>query len=237
MLCVGVCVSVSGVGERIMAASLAKATAMQLQAGPQQHLEQAVQELITNTVLHHLPPWDTGIIAARVSESDDCPVGSSTSSTVSERIGSSGDSGGSSSQPLAPHDASMGASPDQQQINSQELGLNQCQVDTKMQSGINATGAQQQQRRQRLDFVAGFTSESFAVGYLSATSSAEAQTEVHILRRSSSQHSKPCLGPRLITRDSSSDARMAELTDSQAGLQPPVVKCLVLSCNWSVGNS
>lgn len=90
----GVAVSVSGVGERIMAASLARAAGMQLQLQRQQALEPLLTQLLQTQLLSQPGPWDAGVLALRVvrSAGDDCS--SSQMSTSGSQPSSSPAAGG-----------------------------------------------------------------------------------------------------------------------------------------------
>jgi hypothetical protein len=122
-----------------MAASLAKATGMQLQLAAGQHMEPLAVQLLQGSMLSQPGPWDAGILAVRVD-------GSSNTDGSSGSDGS-GAATGSSAQPEEEAEEAGPGSPS---------------------NGEQQQDQQQQQQQQRLvvELIAAFTSPSFAIGWV-----------------------------------------------------------------------
>jgi hypothetical protein len=190
-----------------MAASLAKTVGMQLQVNQQQPLALLADDVIRNHVLTQPGPWDAGWLAVRVS-SRKAGSSSSSSSTASPN------SSGAGSSNLDGDEAGL--------LHSQEAkNAAACPASECLKAHCSQDGSQQQQLLQ-VELVAAFTSQSFAVGYLSnserSTEAAPAvapEEHVQVLRVAGSVHS-------------------AALDDGGLQWQKAncSVKCLEFSCHW-----
>uniref|UniRef100_A0A383V1S9 Uncharacterized protein n=1 Tax=Tetradesmus obliquus TaxID=3088 RepID=A0A383V1S9_TETOB len=149
----GVAVSVSGVGERIMAASLARAAAMTLQLEGGRQLQPLATQLLQGSMLSQPGPWDAGLLAVRVAGSSSSSSRNE-SSDSSDNSGSSGDAAGSAAQHEQAEDAGHA------------------------DQGLLCNGEKQRQQRLVVELVAAFTSPSFAIGWLGPGPQAKAQAVV-----------------------------------------------------------
>lgn len=156
----GVAVSVSGVGERIMAASLARAAAMTLQLEAGRQLEPLAVALLQGSMLSQPGPWDAGLLAVRVDGSSTSSGGGRSSNGSSDSSGNSGSSGAAAGSAAQHEQAADAGHADQ---------------------GLLCNGDKQRQQRLIVELVAAFTSPSFAIGWLGPGLQDKAQAVV--LRR------------------------------------------------------
>jgi len=246
----GVCVSVSGVGERIMAAALARSTAMQLQADQATPPAQAAEGVLAGQLLTQQGPWDAGLIAVRVNTS------SSTSSSSSDG-GSSRDGGGSSSskrgsgvaaQELPEEGGGQAGSTIEGDTQQGDCGPDRQQGSTEAQPQQQQQQQQQQDVAQtaegpagcvdraaagrllRVEFVAAFTSPSFAVGYASRNARGAVTAEVQVLR--GQQQHRPTAAAA--TGEGAAEGAAAVADDDGDGEVPPGVSCMEVCCCWPV---
>lgn len=225
----GVAVSVSGVGERIMAASLARSVAMALQVQDQEQEQegeathrsssggscgggpptQAAQDVLQGQLLSQAGPWDAGLVAVRVGcGSGGAGAGSSTSS-------SSGTS-----------DSSEGG--------VEGAGCSQHIIDGAAPSTAAAACAAPSSSPPvvRVEFVAAFTAPSFAVGYLAHTGDGGVVSEVQVLRANHQQHSYNTSKDCAYGTDAGTVVVIAPPSSDMTCVPPPGVSCMEVCCSW-----
>jgi hypothetical protein len=213
----GVAVSASGVGERIMAASLARAAGMQLQMTAHTQIEPLAVRLLQRSILTQRGPWDAGMLAVRVGVKSGAETSSDSSYTSSS---SSGDSGSSDDE--AVHFKGAGAAgtavcdgldPGAPDADGEHQGQQQ---------------QQQQERRLCVELAAVFTSPSFAIGWM--TTEPEAALQVEVLRNDGQ---RPVAAAAAAAPE---DAPGGDLQQQQQQQQQPAalrqVKCMGVCCSW-----
>jgi F0F1-type ATP synthase membrane subunit c/vacuolar-type H+-ATPase subunit K len=207
----GVAVSASGVGERIIAASLARAAGMQLQMTAHTQIQPLAVWLLQRSILTQRGPWDAGMLAVRVG----IKSGGETSSD-SSYTSSSGDS--RSSEDEAVHFEGAGAA-----------GAAACDEPDPgaPDAGGKHQGQQQQQQQRRLcvELAAVFTSPSFAVGWM--TTEPEAALQVEVLRNDGQ---RPAAAAAAAAPEEAPGGGMLQQQQQPAAL--PQVKCMAVCCSW-----
>lgn len=241
----GVGVSTSGVGERIMACTLAKSAAMQLQVEPHCMPTQAAEDVLRTQLLTQPGPWDAGLVAVRVNtnRSDS----SSDDQRQSEGSSSSGDSAEKSG--LQNHSAQVSEAGVDTALHTPGSGhvLGADATRPPRSGQVTATGVARQQQQQqnhsttdravggqptgpaapvlRVEFVAAFTSPSFAVGYFARNGRQGVLSDVKILRR---PQPDTAVGAPTAAASESGVANADLASDSQ----PPSVTSMEVSCCW-----
>jgi hypothetical protein len=259
----GVGVSTSGVGERIMACSLARAAGLQLLAQPHGLPTQAGEAVLRGQLLNQPGPWDAGLIAVRVSNSSSgsgsCNSGSS-SDFSSSRSGSPTGAAGradlagtadvqeqadggrcapnySSEVPTAPKSELQGHQQKLQVVGSSPAttaaaaGVSNQQLQ-QQPGGVSVAAAPEAHVHpaaavMRVEFVAAFTSPSFAVGYLARNGRQASMTDVQVLHARQPGIPPPAAAaanPAAVGADSSHvEAHTTQLHN---------ITSLEVSCSW-----
>ena len=231
--------SASGVGERIMAVSLAKTAAQQLQGEAHTPPTQAAQRVLRGQLLNRPGPWDSGFIAVRVADSSIEPDGDSFGSgfdtTQSKGSSADDDSGDPTGSPTG-----KGATAEAHTAGGDSVeaacGNNRHVVPAPGQAGdaegregagVNGPAVASKQPSAapmlRVEFVAAFTAPSFAVGYLAQRSThAPPLSEVSVLRSSCQQGLANAAAPP------------ADEVEGCGVLPsgPPGVSCMEVCCCW-----
>lgn len=244
----GVAVSTSGVGERVMACALAKSAALQLQAEPHSMPTQAAAHVLRSQLLSQPGPWDAGLVAVRVDASSSSGNGHTAASRSSSEDSSKG--AAAQEQGVAAEDQA-GCGP---QVQPPVPALQS--VAAVVESATDKCSAAEQQANEaaaavaascqptapavpltvRVEFVAAFTSPSFAVGYLARDGRQSVLSDVAVLRSSQAitRAGATAATPGTATGGSASAAGHGPVPFSASAHHLPSVSSMEVSCSWPV---
>lgn len=244
----GVAVSTSGVGERVMACALAKSAALQLQAEPHSMPTQAAAHVLRSHLLSQPGPWDAGLVAVRVDASSSSGNGHSAASQSSSEDSSTGAAAqeqgvaaeeqagcGSQLQPplpaVQPVAAVVGSAADKSPAAEQQANGAAAAVAASCQPTAPAVPL-----TVRVEFVAAFTSPSFAVGYLARDGRQSVLSDVAVLRGSQANASAGATAatPGTAAGGSASAAGPCPVKSDANAHRQPSVSSMEVSCSWPV---
>jgi hypothetical protein len=205
-----------------MACALAKSAALQLQADAHSMPTQAAEHVLRTHLLSQPGPWDAGLVAVRVdtSSSSGSHSAASRSSSDDSSEGAAAQERGCDSQSasLQPATARSECAADTGTAGQQHT----CEAAAVVAASCQPT-APAMPLTVRVEFVAAFTSPSFAVGYLARDGRQSVLSDVAVLR--GSQAGATAAGGTATTPGPVESG-------SSASHQPPSVSSMEVSCSW-----